>query len=428
MDTLNDKDVADALQAELKRQQDGLEMIPSENYVSEAVLAALGSILTNKYSEGYPGKRYYGGNKHVDTIEQLAIDRAKKLFTVEHANVQAYSGSPANHAVYLALLRPGDKVMGMSLTHGGHLTHGWKVSFSGKYYHPVPYGVDKETHRIDFDQVLKMAKKEKPKLIICGATAYPRKIDFRAFGRIAQEVNAYLLADISHIAGLIIAGEHQSPVEYADVVMTTTHKTLRGPRGALLMCPRREDRLGELYHAKSKFDLAQRIDRAVFPGLQGGPHNYQTAAIAVALHEASQSTFVEYGKRVVDNAKTLADGLLQHDFELVTGGTDNHLVLIDLTNKNISGQAAETVLDEVGITVNKNTVPFDQRTPMDPSGIRLGTPALTSRGFMPDDMKEIADIMADVLHNPKKGMVLDKARERVAALTEKYPIYSRINA
>ena len=418
-----DRKIYQAITDEVRRQREGLEMIPSENFVSEAVLEALGSVLTNKYSEGYPDKRYYGGNEFIDIVEKTAIERAKKLFKTEHANVQPYSGSPANQAVYYALLNPGDKVMGMSLTHGGHLTHGWKVSFSGRYYHSVPYGVDKETHLIDYDEVLKLAKKEKPKLIICGATAYPREIDFKVFGKIAREVGAYLLADVAHVAGLIIAGVHQSPVEFADVVTTTTHKTLRGPRGAIIMCPKKEDRLKEQYHPNSKLNLAQRIDRAVFPGLQGGPHNHQTAAIAVALEEASKPKFKQYGRQVVKNARALAEKLLEHNFKLIAGGTDTHLVLIDLTNKNISGQEAETALDEVGITVNKNTIPFDERKPLDPSGIRLGTPALTTRGFNEEDMKVVADLIADIIHNPKKEMIKEDVKKKVKEITEKYPIY-----
>jgi len=419
----DDKKIYGAILDEVKRQQEGLEMIPSENFVSEAVLKALGSVLTNKYSEGYPDKRYYGGNKYIDVVEKTAIQRVKKLFNVEHANVQSYSGSPANQAVYYALLKPDDKVMGMSLTHGGHLTHGWKVSFSGRYYHSVPYGVDKETHLIDYDEVMKLAKKERPKLIICGATAYPREIDFKAFGRIAREVEAYLLTDIAHIAGLIIAEVHQSPVEYADVITTTTHKTLRGPRGAIIMCPKKEDRLKEQYHPTSKFNIAQRIDRAVFPGLQGGPHNHQTAAIAVALAEASQPEFKKYGIQVVKNCQALADRLLEHQFKLITGGTDNHLILIDLVNKNISGQEAETALDEAGITVNKNAIPFDKRKPMDPSGIRLGTPALTTRGFKEEEMKIVADLIAETIHNPMKEVVKKEVAQRVRELTKKHPLY-----
>ena len=418
-----DKKISKAIQDEIGRQQNGLEMIPSENFVSPAVLQALGSVLTNKYSEGYAGKRYYGGNEFIDVVEKTAIERAKKLFNVEHVNVQPYSGSPANQAVYLALLNPGDKVMGMSLTHGGHLTHGWKVSFSGIYYHPAPYGVHEETHRLDYDRILKRAKEEKPKLIICGASAYPREIDFEAFGKIAREVNAYLLADVAHIAGLIIGGVHNSPVPHADVVTTTTHKTLRGPRGAMIMCSRNEDRLKETYHPDDKWNLAQLVDRAVFPGLQGGPHNHQTAAIAVALEEAGTKEFKQYAEQVVKNAKVLAEKLMEYDFKLITGGTDNHLILIDLTNKNMGGQEAENVLDEVGITCNKNTIPYDQRKPMDPSGIRLGTPALTSRGFKEDDMEIVADLIAKTIHNAKKELVKKEVAKKVRELADKYPIY-----
>ncbi|MCH7492843.1 serine hydroxymethyltransferase [Patescibacteria group bacterium] len=421
-----DSKIYKAIQDEVHRQQEGLEMIPSENFVSEAVLEALGTVLTNKYSEGYAGKRYYGGNTFIDVIEKTAVQRAKELFGVEHANVQPYSGSPANQAVYYALLEPGDKVMGLSLPYGGHLTHGWKVNFSGRYYHSVPYGVDQETHLINYDEILAMAKKERPKLLIAGATAYPREIDFEAFGRIAKEVGAYLLADISHVAGLVVAGVHQSPVPAADVIMTTTHKTLRGPRGAIIMCPRKEDRLKEKYHADSKWNLAELIDRAVFPGLQGGPHNHQTAAIAVALREAATADFKNYGQQIVKNAKVLAENLLGHDFQLVSGGTDNHLILIDLTNKQLSGQEAETLLDEVGITVNKNMVPFDTRKPLDPSGIRLGTPALTARGFKEEDMRIVADLIAKTIHNPKKELVKKETLKGIKELTDRYPIYTNL--
>jgi len=421
-----DKEIFSAIHSELSRQRDGLEMIPSENYVSIPVLEALGSVLTNKYSEGYPGKRYYGGNEFIDVVENLARARAKKLFSVEHANVQPYSGSPANQAVYYALLEPGDKVMGMSLPHGGHLTHGWKVSFSGRYYHSIPYGVDKETHLINYDEVLELAKKEKPKMIIAGATAYPREFDFKAFGQIASEIGAYLLTDIAHVAGLIIAGVHQSPVDFADVITTTTHKTLRGPRGAMILCPKAADRFKEKYHPDSKWNLAELIDRAVFPGLQGGPHNHQTAAMAVALKEAMTPEFKHYGEQIVKNAKALAARLLEHDFKLITGGTDNHLVLIDLTNKNISGQEAESVLDEVSITVNKNTIPFDPRKPMDPSGIRLGTPAITTRGFKEEDMIIVADLIAETIHNPKKELIKEEVKKKVKELTKQYPIYTEL--
>lgn len=401
-------------------------MIPSENFTSTAVLEALGSVLTNKYSEGYAGKRYYGGNEVVDEVERLAIERAKRLFGVEHANVQPYSGSPANHAVYLALLKPGDKVMGLDLAHGGHLTHGWKVSFSGRYYTPVPYGVDPKTKRIDYDAVRELARKERPKLLIAGATAYPREFDFEAFGKIAREIDAYFLADISHIAGLIIAGVHPTPVPAADVIMTTTHKTLRGPRGAMLLLPSVVDRLHDKYHPTSKKNLAELIDSAVFPGLQGGPHDHQTAAIAVCLAEAATPEFKAYGRQIVANAKALSEVLLSHGFDLVSGGTDNHLILIDLTNKNLTGKQAETLLDSVGITVNKNMVPFDPRKPMDPSGIRLGTPALTTRGFKEDDLRLVGQLISQTLDHPSDENVKLEVREKVRDLTKLHPLYSEL--
>lgn len=416
----------DLITQELTRQRQGLEMIPSENFCSEEVIRALGSVLTNKYSEGYPGKRYYGGNEFVDEVENLARDRAKELFGVAHANVQPYSGSPANHAVYMALLNPGDTVLGLSLPHGGHLTHGWKVSFAGKYYHAVAYELDPETHLLDYGAIRKLAIEHKPKLIICGATAYSRTIDFKKFREIADEVGAYVLADISHISGLIIAGVHPSPVPYADVVMTTTHKTLRGPRGAMILLPSLVDRFGKLDEKGKIKTLAQKIDSAVFPGLQGGPHNHQTAAIAVALGEALQPDFKTYGKQIVKNAQALAEGLLKRGFNLVTGGTDNHLLLLDLRNKHISGKDAETLLDSVHITVNKNTIPFDPNPPAKPSGIRLGTPALTTRGFTEHDMKEVATCIADALENATDTTILDTVRKKVAKLTDAHPLYPNL--
>ncbi len=354
-----DPEIKSWLDKELKRQQHGLEMIPSENFTSLAVMEALSSILTNKYSEGYPGKRYYGGNQFIDEIENLARERACKLFGVAHANVQPYSGSTANQAVYFALLQPGDTVLGMELAQGGHLTHGYKLNFSGKYYRAVNYGVDRKTHLLNYDTIREIAKKEKPKLIVCGTTAYPRIIDFAQFRKIAEEVGAYLLADISHIAALVIGGQHPSPIPYADVIMTTTHKTLRGPRGAMILLPKIEDRLHNLYHPDSKRNLAEMIDSAIIPGLQGGPHNHQTAAIAVALKEASEPMFKKYAAQIVANAKTLAKILISEGLTLITGGTDNHLILIDVTNLGLTGQQAETILDQVGITVNKNMVPYD---------------------------------------------------------------------
>jgi glycine hydroxymethyltransferase len=379
-----DPDVFQLIRSEEKRQYKKLRLIPSENYVSKAVLEATGSVFTNKYSEGYARKRYYEGQQNIDVLEQLAIDRAKALFNIEHANVQPYSGSPANFAVYYALLEIGDKVMGMSLPHGGHLTHGWKVSFSGRFYNSVQYTVDKDTHLIDYDKVREMARNEKPKLIFAGATAYPRKFDFAAFADIAKEVGAYFVADIAHISGLIIAGVHPSPVPHAHVVTTTTHKTLRGPRGAMVLCRK---------------ELAEKIDRAVFPGLQGGPHNHTTAAIAVALHEASKPEFKEYGKQIVKNASALADELLSYGFKLITGGTDNHLILIDMTAKGVTGKQTSKALDKAGIVTNYNTIPFDTRKPFDPSGIRLGTPAVTSRGMKEQEMKQIARWINNVVEN-----------------------------
>lgn len=422
----SDKDVYTTIQKELERQRNVLEMIPSENFTSLAVIEALGSVLTNKYSEGYPGKRYYGGNEFIDDIETLAIERAKKLFGVEHANVQPYSGSPANQAVYFALLKPGDTVLGMELAMGGHLTHGYKLNFSGKYYKSVSYGVDPKTHVLDYDVIRETAKKEKPKMIIAGATAYPREFDFKKFAEIAREVDAYFLADISHITGLIIAGVHQSPFDYADVVMTTTHKTLRGPRGAMILVPQKADRLHDLHHPKSKKDLGQLIDSAIIPGLQGGPHNHQTAAIAVCLKEAMKPEFKEYGKQVVKNAQALANSLIANGLSLITGGTDNHLILADVTPFDISGKQAEELLDKVGITVNKNLIPFDTRKPMDPSGIRLGTPALTTRGFNEAEMKVIGGIIVKVLQNPADNSIHNEVRGKINELTGAHPLYPEI--
>ncbi|MFH1111821.1 MAG: serine hydroxymethyltransferase [Patescibacteria group bacterium] len=412
---------------ELKRQREGLEMIPSENFTSPAVMEALGSILTNKYSEGYPGKRYYGGNKFIDEIENIARERAKKLFGVEHANVQPYSGSPANQAVYFALLNPGDTILGMELAQGGHLTHGYKLNFSGKYYRAVNYGVDSKTHLLDYDAIRAVACKEKPKLIVCGATAYPRQIDFDEFKKIADEVKAYLLADISHIAGLVVAGVHPSPISYADIVTTTTHKTLRGPRGAMILIPKVIDRWHDLYHPKSKRNLAELIDAAIIPGLQGGPHNHQTAAIAVALQAAATPEFLAYGKQIVANAKALAKTLLEHGLSLISGGTDNHLLLIDLTNLNLTGQQAQDLLDQADITVNKNMIPNDPRKPLDPSGIRLGTPALTTRGFKEEDMIIVGTIIAELLKSSGDPTKIKRAKEQVRELTNKYPLYPELN-
>jgi glycine hydroxymethyltransferase len=371
-----DPDLAQLVEGEAQRQFEKVRLIASENYVSTAVLEATGSVLTNKYSEGYAGKRYYEGQQFIDQVETLAIERAKALFGVDHANVQTYSGSPANLAVYLALANPGDTVMGMGLPAGGHLTHGWSVSATGKWFRAVQYGVRKDTGRVDLDEVRDLAHKEQPKLIFCGGTAIPRTIDFPAFAEIAKEVGAVLVADIAHIAGLIAGGAHPSPVGYAQIISTTTHKTLRGPRGAMLM--------SDAEHAKA-------LDKAVFPGLQGGPHNHTTAGIAVALKEAAQPDFREYAASVVANAKALADALQARGFELVSGGTDNHLILMDVTPKGIAGKPAAKALDRAGIELNYNTVPFDPRKPFDPSGVRLGTAAVTTRGLGVDQMPQIAE-------------------------------------
>ncbi|MFA7286366.1 MAG: serine hydroxymethyltransferase [Patescibacteria group bacterium] len=428
MQHLKSKDpiIAGLIAAELARQQHGLEMIPSENFTSLAVIEALGSVLTNKYSEGYPGRRYYGGNSIIDEIEELARSRAKELFGVAHANVQPYSGSPANQACFFALLNPGDTVLGMELGHGGHLTHGYGLNFSGRYYKSVSYGVNKETELLDYDAIRAIAKRERPKLIVCGATAYPRKIDFAAFKAIADEVNAYLLADISHITGLIIAGVHDSPVPYADLVMTTTHKTLRGPRGAIILVPRLTDRLAEHYERAKTKTLDTLVDSAIIPGLQGGPHNHQTAAIAVALAEAATDDFKTYGRQIVKNAAALAETITTAGVRLVTGGTDNHLLLIDVTPVGLTGKEAEEALDSVGITVNKNMIPFDTRKPLDPSGIRLGTPALTSRGFTEKDMQRVGECIANILRRPTDEAVREKVKRTVAELTTLHPLYPEL--
>ena len=401
-----DPDIADLIESEERRQHDTIKLIPSENYVSAAVLAATGSVLTNKYSEGYPGKRYYEGQQFIDPIETIAIDRAKALFGAEHANVQPYSGSPANLAVYLAFLQPGDTVMGMSLPHGGHLTHGWNVSITGKFFRSVQYEVRRDTGRIDYDQVRDIAKSERPKLIWAGGTAVPRTIDFEAFADIAREVDAVFAADIAHIAGLVAGGAHPSPVPFADVVTTTTHKTLRGPRGAMFV---------------SREAHASKLDRAVFPGLQGGPHNHTTAAIAVALKEASQPSFKEYAAQIVTNAKALAASLNEAGFELVSGGTDNHLILMDLTNKGVSGKIAAKALDRAGLETNYNSVPFDPRKPFDPSGLRIGTPSVTSRGMGEPEMRQIGAWMASVVSAPEDEALIERIAGEVRELCSKFP-------
>ncbi|MFD5091359.1 serine hydroxymethyltransferase [Amycolatopsis thailandensis] len=371
-----DPRIAGLIEDEAKRQHDKIRLIASENYVSQAVLEATGTVLTNKYSEGYSGKRYYEGQQLIDQVENLAIERAKAVFGAEHANVQPYSGSPANLAVYLAFAQPGDTVLGMALPDGGHLTHGWSVSATGKWFTPVRYGVRKETGRVDLDQVRELALKHRPKLIFAGGTAIPRTIDFPAFAEIAREVDAVLVADIAHIAGLVAGGAHPSPVGHAQVITTTTHKTLRGPRGAMIL---------------SDADHAKAVDKAVFPGLQGGPHNHTTAAIAVALGEAQKPEFAEYAHTIVANARALAEALVERGYDLVSGGTDNHLLLIDLTNKNVPGKPAAQALDRAGIELNYNTVPFDPRKPFDPSGIRLGTSAITTRGLKPEHQVKVAE-------------------------------------
>lgn len=411
MDTLkqSDPEIAKAIDLELNRQRTKLELIASENIVSKAVMEAQGSVLTNKYAEGYPGKRYYGGCEYVDVVEQLAIDRAKKLFGAAYANVQPHSGAQANMAVFFSLLTPGDTVMGMNLTDGGHLTHGSPVNMSGKYFKIVPYGVDKETERIDYDALEKQAEECKPKLIVAGASAYARIIDFPRLAEIAHKVGAYLMVDIAHIAGLVAAGLHPSPVPYADVVTTTTHKTLRGPRGGMILCKDAE--------------FGKQFNKAVFPGIQGGPLMHVIAAKAVALGEALRSEFKEYAAQTIKNAKALAETLQQDGFRIVSGGTDNHLMLVDLTSKDITGKEAQNVLDEVNITSNRNTIPFEPRSPFVTSGIRLGSPALTTRGFKEDDMREVGNIIALVLNDPQNEEKKEEARRRVAALCAKYPLY-----
>ena len=411
MNDLNtvDPEVFKAIDQELNRQRNKLELIASENIVSKAVMAAQGSVLTNKYAEGYPGKRYYGGCEYVDVVEQLAIDRAKELFGAAYANVQPHSGAQANMAVFFALLTPGDTVMGMNLTDGGHLTHGSPVNMSGKYFKIVPYGVSEKTEMLDYDDIQRIANECKPKLIVAGASAYARVIDFQRMAEIAHSVGAYLMVDMAHIAGLVAAGLHPSPVPYADVVTTTTHKTLRGPRGGLILCKDEE--------------FGKQFNKAIFPGIQGGPLMHVIAAKAVALKEALSPEFKEYAQQIIKNAKALADTLQADGFRIVSGGTDNHLMLVDLTSKNITGKLAQNLLDEVGITANKNTIPFEKLSPFVTSGIRLGSPALTTRGFKEEDMVEVANIIALVLDNPEDEGARKEASQRVAALCAKYPLY-----
>ena len=417
--------IAEAVKKELKRQRESVELIASENFVSIPVLEAMGTWLTNKYSEGYPHKRYYGGNKFIDISEDLAIERAKLLFDAEHANVQPHAGSQANMEVYFALLNLKDKILGMDLSHGGHLTHGSPVNFSGKFYNFVSYGISRETERIDMDEVRKIALKEKPKMILAGYSAYPRNLDFKEFREIADEVGAYLMADVAHFAGIIAARKHMMPFPHCDVVTTTTHKTLRGPRGAIILSMN-EDRLKQKYHPDSKKNLAKMIDSAVFPGMQGGPLDHVIAAKAVAFGEALKPEFKTYIEQVLKNAKALANGLMDNSFKLISNGTDNHLMLIDLTNKNVTGKQAETALDEAGITCNKNMIPFDTRSPFDPSGIRIGTPAITTRGFKEDDMKIIADSMNKVIENINNKEVTERVKQDILELCKKYPLYPEI--
>ena len=414
MDLLKNLDVVDteiqeAINKELSRQRDKLEMIASENIVSKAVMQAQGSVLTNKYAEGYPGKRYYGGCEYVDVVEQLAIDRAKKLFGVEYANVQPHSGAQANTAVYFALLQPGDTILGMNLTDGGHLTHGSPVNISGKYFKIIPYGVDKETERIDYDELERLAKEHQPKLIVGGASAYSRIIDFERMAQIAKSVGAYFMVDMAHIAGLVAAGLHPSPVPYADVVTTTTHKTLRGPRGGLILCRDAE--------------FGKQFNKAIFPGIQGGPLMHVVAAKAVTFKEALSDEFKVYQQQVLDNAKALSDELVKKGFRIVSGGTDNHLMLVDLRSKNITGKEAQFLLDEIGITANRNTIPFEPLSPFVTSGIRLGTPALTTRGLKEEDIREVADIIADVIENREDSAVIEAAKAKVQAICKKFPLY-----
>jgi glycine hydroxymethyltransferase len=403
-----DEQVFQSIQDELGRQRTKIELIASENFVSEAVMEAQGSVLTNKYAEGYPGRRYYGGCEYVDVVENLARDRAKEIFGAEHVNVQPHSGAQANMAVYFTILEQGDTVLGMNLSHGGHLTHGSPVNFSGIQYNFVEYGVDEKTHLIDYDVVLEKAREHKPKLIVAGASAYPRAIDFKRFREIADEVGAYLMVDMAHIAGLVAAGLHQNPVPYADFVTTTTHKTLRGPRGGMILC---------------KEEYAKKIDKSIFPGIQGGPLMHVIAAKAVAFGEALQDDFKGYASDVIANAKHLAEGLQKEGITLVSGGTDNHLLLVDLRTLSLTGKIAEKVLDEVGITVNKNTIPFDPESPFVTSGIRIGTAAVTSRGFGAKEMEEIASIIAFTLKNHEDESKLEEASKRVEALTSNFTLY-----
>ncbi|MBT9538134.1 MAG: serine hydroxymethyltransferase [Nitrospirae bacterium] len=405
---LSDPDIYRAIQGEIEREKQKIVLIASENYASSAVLEAQGSVFTNKYAEGYPNKRYYGGCEYADIVENLAIGRAKKLFGAEHVNVQPHSGTQANMAVYFAFLKPGDTILGMNLSHGGHLSHGASVNFSGMLYKSISYGVNKETGYIDYDEVRRLAVKNKPKMILVGASAYSRTLDFKTFSEIAKEAGAYLTADIAHIAGLVAAGIHPSPVPYADFVTTTTHKTLRGPRGGMIMC---------------RAEYAKAIDKMIFPGIQGGPLVHVIAAKAVAFKEALNDGFKEYQKKVIENAKKLADELIKRGFRIISGGTDNHLMLVDLANKGITGKKAEEALDEAGITVNKNSIPYDERPPAITSGMRLGTPCVTTRGMGEAEMTEIAEIIDEVLKNNSDEAKIGRLRQRAGEICKRFPIY-----
>ncbi|KKP43714.1 MAG: Serine hydroxymethyltransferase [Parcubacteria group bacterium GW2011_GWA1_33_6] len=407
----SDPQIAKLIKLETQRQEDSLQMIPSENHCSFAVREALGSILTDKYAEGYPSKRYYGGNEFIDKVENLAIERVKKIFKVEHVNVQPHSGSPANAGVYMAICEPKDTIMGMALQMGGHLTHGFKLSFSGKFFNAVQYGLDEKTHLINYDEVEKLAKEHKPKLIWVGGSAYPRIFDWKKMGQVADSVGAYLVADIAHIAGLIAGGIHPSPVPFVHIITTTTHKTLRGPRGGIIMVTKKG--------IEKDPDLPKKIDKAVFPGLQGGPHENAIAAIAVCIKEASTPAFKKYAAQVVKNAKTLAEELTKYGFNLISGGTENHLILIDLRNKNITGADAQNLLEKIGMSMNKNSIPYDPAPPFKPSGIRMGTPAITTRGMKEKEMKQIAIWINEVISNP--GAV-KKIREKIKKFCKKFPL------
>jgi glycine hydroxymethyltransferase len=406
-----DAKIFEAIQLERTRQEAKIELIASENFVSEAVMEAQGSVLTNKYAEGYPGRRYYGGCEHVDIVEDIARDRAKEIFGAEYVNVQPHSGAQANMGVYFTILEQGDTVLGMNLSHGGHLTHGSPVNFSGVQYNFIEYGVDEKTHRIDYNDVLEKARKHKPKLIVAGASAYPRAIDFKKFREIADEVGAYFMVDMAHIAGLVAAGLHENPVPYADFVTTTTHKTLRGPRGGMILC---------------KEEFGKKIDKSIFPGIQGGPLMHVIAAKAVSFGEALQDSFKSYAQNIIDNAKRLAEKLQSEGLTLVSGGTDNHLLLVDVRSLQLTGKVAEHVLDEIGITVNKNTIPFETESPFVTSGVRIGTAAVTSRGFGVEEMDEIGSIIAFALKNHEDQEKLAEAKQRVENLTSKFPLYRNL--